>query len=359
MIFGNMMQNKSIDFNGDNSRNGAVFLRFIAIVLVINSHMDEFYPLQWLATGGAIGNSLFFMLSAYGLLLSEKNIQQSFTEYFIKRIKKIYPAVWVNIVLFIIPITALYFFTSPYWYAAKISEFNFNDPLVLLGVIFYPPNAYWFLQALMLFYLMGFFFIKNYTIRKIGRGFLTLLVLYAVCYVQFADYSTWVTESTLSFKMIFYAMVFLSGIYFASINDQIIYRGKRDWFLLFLLLFAIYLHKFVMLKGITGEFQFIEQLLIFPVLYFFLKVSKSGFILETLMKLPYVSAGISIIAAMTLELYMVHGPARVLVHQYIATFPANVILHLLITLIISYGLYRFNQYLLSRMSSQIMGKRQL
>jgi peptidoglycan/LPS O-acetylase OafA/YrhL len=45
---------------------GIDFLRFSAIVLVINSHMDSFYPIPELGTGGALGNALFFMLSAFG-----------------------------------------------------------------------------------------------------------------------------------------------------------------------------------------------------------------------------------------------------------------------------------------------------
>lgn len=314
--------------------------------------MDVFYPISWFATGGAIGNSLFFMLSAYGLLLSEQNSRQSFTQYMVKRITRIYPAVWINIVLLIIPLTTLYFFTSPRWYVEMINEFSLNEPLVLLGAIFYPPPAHWFLQALMLFYLMGFFFIKNYDVKKLTGGFLLFLMLYVGLYVQFQDYSTWVTESTLTFKMIFYAMVFLSGIYFASINERIVYCGTKDWLALFLLLLAIYIHKFLMLKGSAGEFQFIEQLLIFPLLYYFIKISKSDFVLDILMKRSIFSNFIAVGAAMTLELYMVHGPIRVLIHQYLPTFPLNVISHIFITIIISYGCYRLNLYFMARFSNQ-------
>lgn len=345
-----------MNFDANSNRNGAVFLRFIAIILVINSHMDILYPVQWLATGGAIGNSLFFMLSSYGLLLSEKSNHQSFSGYFIKRINRIYPAVWVNILLFVLPLAAFYYFTSPFWYAEIVSEFALNQPLSLLGVIFYPPTAHWFLQALMLFYLFGFFFISNYSFKKLSVGFLFLSLLYIFFYLQFSDYSSWVTESTLLFKIIFYAMIFLSGIYFAAINERIIYRGIVDWLALLLMLIVIYVHKFMMLNGFSGELQFIEQLAIFPLLYYCLKVSKSTFVIETLMKQPVIAGFISVIAAMTLELYMVHGATRILIHQFIATFPVNVILYLLITFMISYGLYRFTQYMMFRIFNQMMIK---
>ena len=40
---------------------------FMATVLITLSHLDAFVPDPRIATGGAIGNSLFFFLSGYGL----------------------------------------------------------------------------------------------------------------------------------------------------------------------------------------------------------------------------------------------------------------------------------------------------
>ncbi|WP_394752640.1 acyltransferase [Crenothrix sp.] len=331
-----------------DSSNGAILLRFIAIILVINSHMDILYPIPQLATGGAIGNALFFMLSSYGLLLSEQERNQTFTTYFAKRIKRIYPPIWINIIVLIIPIAVLNYFTNPAGYVGIIEEFNFNlkNPLDLLRVIFYPPPAYWFLQALMLFYLMGFVFIKNYSIKKLQIGFAFLVTLYIYSYSQFSDYSSLVIESTMTFKLIFYALIFLLGIYFASINNKISYKGISDYCILFFLVFLIYFHKILMYKEILGGFQFIQQLLILPLLYYFLKISKSNFVLDILLKPTLITSFISIIAAMTLELYMVHGPIRMLIYQYLPKFPENVFLYLPVTFFVSYGLYQLNKNLM-------------
>jgi len=54
------------------------FLRAIAILLVVNSHLDRYYPVSHLATGRAIGNSLFFFLSAFGIYLSQYKKQKCF-----------------------------------------------------------------------------------------------------------------------------------------------------------------------------------------------------------------------------------------------------------------------------------------
>lgn len=43
-------------------------LKFIAVFLIINSHMDALYPkYKMLATGGAIGDVLFLFASGYTL----------------------------------------------------------------------------------------------------------------------------------------------------------------------------------------------------------------------------------------------------------------------------------------------------
>ena len=45
-------------------------LKFFAVFLVMNSHMEICYPkFQFLATGGAIGDALFFFASGFTLFL--------------------------------------------------------------------------------------------------------------------------------------------------------------------------------------------------------------------------------------------------------------------------------------------------
>ena len=117
-------------------------LRAIAIVLILNSHMDNYYPIHQLATGGAIGNSIFFFLSAFGLSLSQKKIRKTFSAWYASRISRIYPSVWIVIVFLILPIM---------FQAKSITP---NSIMVYLGYFYYPP--FWFLQALLIYYLLTF-----------------------------------------------------------------------------------------------------------------------------------------------------------------------------------------------------------
>ena len=60
-------------------------LKFLAVFLIINSHMDALYvKYGMLATGGAIGDVLFLFASGYTLLLSKRNL--SFDNWYKRRI---------------------------------------------------------------------------------------------------------------------------------------------------------------------------------------------------------------------------------------------------------------------------------
>ena len=53
-------------------------LRILAVLLIVNSHLSLFYNYEYLATGGAIGNAIFFLISGIGLSysLSKKKIAE-------------------------------------------------------------------------------------------------------------------------------------------------------------------------------------------------------------------------------------------------------------------------------------------
>ncbi len=73
-------------------------LKFLAVFLIINSHMDALYvKYDMLATGGVIGDVLFLFASGYTLLLSKCNL--SFDNWYKRRINRIYPSVFVCVAL--------------------------------------------------------------------------------------------------------------------------------------------------------------------------------------------------------------------------------------------------------------------
>lgn len=69
-------------------------LKFIACIAITNSHFDIVYgPLSPIATGGAIGDILFFFASGFTIFLSNRE-KESFFDYYKRRINRIYPTIF-------------------------------------------------------------------------------------------------------------------------------------------------------------------------------------------------------------------------------------------------------------------------
>lgn len=78
------------------------WLKCLAALLIVNSHMGVCYgKYAALATGGAIGNAIFFFCSGYALSLGRFD---RFDNWFKRRVFRIYPSVIAK--AFVAPIIA-------------------------------------------------------------------------------------------------------------------------------------------------------------------------------------------------------------------------------------------------------------
>lgn len=74
-------------------RNQSIdILKFLAVLLIVNSHMDPLYgKFSPLATGGTIGDVLFVFISGFTLFLGTR---RGFDNFYKRRINRIYPTVF-------------------------------------------------------------------------------------------------------------------------------------------------------------------------------------------------------------------------------------------------------------------------
>lgn len=314
------------------------FLRFVGILLVINSHADLFYPIAALATGGAIGNTLFFALSSFGLLISERKRPTEFIPWMTRRVVRIYPTLWVILVLLVIPVD----------YAFGRITLN-EDFLRVLGWFFYPDL--WFLQALIVYYIAIFFVIKNYTLRKtllISGGFATF---YLWWYVNL-DLSQFVIEDV-PFKVSFYILTFIFGVYLADINERIKYQGILDYILFGVSVAVLYGHKLLMNQGMLAEFQIVQQMALFPTVFYAFKLARSPLV-AWLMRVDWLARAVTFVSNITLELYIVHLALEPVVLSWELPFPINMLVFLGLSFGIAYGINRLTAYLLSKAPPQFL-----
>lgn len=335
---------------------GIDFLRFVAIVLVINSHMDAFYPIPQLGTGGALGNALFFMLSAFGLAQSQQRNPQDFSTYFKNRIIKIYPAIWIVTIVLITPLALYYHFSNPSILINFKTDFNWGGNLLnAFSILFFPPPAFWFLQALMLYYIIGYFYIYKFDdfVKKILLA--VLLLAYSMLYIKNSNFNYLAIEQILEFKLIFYILIFLFGIELAKRPKHVNSNTWKDWIGLAVCMIIIYGHKLLMMQGWAGGWQFIQQLAIFPSVFFGIRLANCNAI-NRIMQTPWVSKFIKLCASMTLELYIVHGPIRELINPSSAGFPGNVVIYLPMVFLAAYVVRAINRSITTRMLSRDVSK---
>lgn len=219
-------------------------IRFLAIVLITNSHVKPLLPqsLQFFASGGAAGCALFFFCSGYTLQLGKKG---NFFKWIFKRYMKIYPALWIFLLL---------------------------EGILLKECVFQPMDfaipSYWFLQAILLFYLPFYFisrYLSNYLIPIIAISFLAILPVYFM-----GDHSKWIIDYVYSLNHIhlyYYWGIMLIGAYFAKQNKEI-NESKGTLYLTasICLFFTLYAIKFV---G-TKQLSMTDIQLIFPIILCFM-----------------------------------------------------------------------------------------
>lgn len=187
------------------------YLKVIAAILIVNSHYDKIYPIQALATGGAIGNALFFAVSGFCLY----PITQPFQKWIFPRLKKIYiPTIIMTVIAFC---------------TYKSGEFLLHSFFSL----FIWPTMYWFVGAIVIFYVL-YYVLKD--IEK-NRSFiflgLILSIIYVIYYIFFLDKTSWVIETkglnslASCFKLIYYFAAMMIGKWFRINIDLITHKKKQ------------------------------------------------------------------------------------------------------------------------------------
>lgn len=123
------------------------FLRAIATLLILNSHLKGVYPTDFLSFGGGLGLALFYMLSGY--LLSNINENTKFVKWYLKKLLRLY----VPLFLF-----RGFLVVVGYIKIASIMDFvrNFIFP------------TYWFVASMVIFYAIYYLFVK-FIYRKFGK----------------------------------------------------------------------------------------------------------------------------------------------------------------------------------------------
>ncbi len=284
------------------------YLKAIAAMLILNSHFDRMYPIPALATGGAIGNALFFAVSGFCL----HPVDMPLKKWFSRRLVRLYlPTVLM---------TVISVFT---YYSVSLSVIDILH-------VFLWPTIFWFVGAMVVFYLL-FFLLKGVeTNRQYAAFFAVTLSIYIICYLQL-DTSVWVIESKglLSFegefKLIYYFAAMMIGKWFRIHSES---RFPKTTFYMVQIIaafFTLYGGKYLINRSMfLMHFQFINQI---SIIWMIIAIFKFALSCEAGWRSyfpPILRKTAFFLSRITLEIYLV----QFLVIHYTENivFPINIIL---------------------------------
>lgn len=178
-------------------------IRVIAMMLIIISHSDQLFPpsISFIATGGALGNELFFFVGGY-LFSLKRGILKTARKRFIRLYL---PTYLMTIVLFVIG-------------KIHLNEFTKLDDWFHLLIW---PSSFWFVSAIFFDGILASLLVKIKAFDTKIRAWICLVLLAlvdVVVYIFFIENKqSWVVEDykllngSLYYKCIYSFIVFLLG----------------------------------------------------------------------------------------------------------------------------------------------------
>lgn len=300
--------------------NELIFLRFIAILLITNSHFDHFYPIPELSTGGSLGNSIFFIISAMGLTMSLNRHKVDFRNWITKRFFRIYPLVWIV--------------TSFLLLIGFLQVNNAYD----LYLYYIWPTPFWFFSAIMFLYFPIYFIINRYSTVNVLWIFIFATSFYGIWYVTMIDLKAFSIEVGF-FKILFYFIIMIFGVFIANNYNLIKNKKSYDGILFLAITFVYFGLKLVIMKLSLYQIQFFVHIITIPWLFYLLKTISNSKLIMAVMDKRILSLCITVIAASSMEIYLVQGYIRSIGFVNSAIFPINIVIFTIVTIPTAYLLH--------------------
>lgn len=269
-------------------------LRILAAVCITNSHFANVWPISGIASGGMLGDVLFFAISGYCLYRSEFK-PQDFGRWYIKRIRRIY------ITVILISLLTCFFTGFPSSASGWIHTF------------IYPTN-YHFVASIMVLYIVYYVWmnlLKRWKI-SIGISAVAFSAVVLIIYVLTFDKSWYhidVVENHF-IRFLFFASMLL-GAYFREREertDNYFLKGVGKTSMICIVSVILYFAVRIAVPRFgLFSIQFLTWIAILIALYWIFRWA--GALELYLLRLPAeISRCMAFAAGITLQIYLVQFP---------------------------------------------------
>lgn len=298
-------------------------LKVSGIFLVTHSHMEHFYPLSQIATGGMLGNSLFFLVSSLGITYGLERKPEGFADWYYRRVRRVYIPLWLAVVFGI------------------VAGFFSIDSLSELVRLFIYPAEYWFLPAISVLYILCYWQIvlrsRTVDLAVLGGS----LTLYVLSYVLLIDKQGWSIENHILFKSLYYYMVMQLGILIA--RGSVRFPESSIWDVAAFIVLSGGFVGFLLFLQFSGAFemQFVAHLIAAAWILSFLRSVQYAPIDRILQRHRRAIAQMS---KLSLSVYLVQVPLVEISGLDQLPFPINVVVFWVVLLIMSYLFFKLSEF---------------
>lgn len=241
----------------DPKKNALNLIRMLAAIQVMYGHINGHLGIEmpWLFSqlvGGVFsGVPIFFTLSGFLIWFSLER-DDSYGRYLYRRFLRIYPELWVAVVIEILTIVVLYSEYKPVELAAftvtQATFLQFWTPESLRGYGIGTPNgALWTICTLIQFYVIAYFLYKflkdknkgvwvSICVGSVAVSFLIQLLL--------EGKSPEIIVKLYDQTVVRYLWLFLLGMFVARFFDSIIHYLMRYWYILLIVSYVVHFIHF-------------------------------------------------------------------------------------------------------------------
>lgn len=287
---------------------GIDILKFFAALLITNSHMELVYGnYSMLATGGAIGDVLFFFCSGFTLFLGRMG---RFDNWYKRRINRIYPTVFA-------------------W--AILEAFIFNQHYGMYYIIIHGGG--WFVTCIMIYYVI-LYMIKRFIFNQLRLVFIIASIITIIWYLMIDRPENYNMYGGTYFKWCHYFLFMLLGAMMGVSKKELKSSFGYD---LMKLIGSVVIYYAILFSGriysICSELQIVSLIPLLYIVYYSYKVCNS----ETMKRLynnKMLGWCIKFVGGLCLEIYLVQY--TLFTDKMNSIFPLNIIIMFVIIIFVAY-----------------------
>ena len=282
-------------------------IKFFAALLITNSHFGSIYPpeLSVLATGGAIGDALFFFCSGFTLFLKPMG---RFDSWYKKRINRIYPTVFA---------------------CAIVCAFVFGTSNDMRHTIIHGGG--WFVSCIMIYYVIAYL-IDRWMSKHLGLAFFFSTVVVVIAYVLWDKPSNFSMYGHTYLKWVFFFLAMLLGAIVGKKGITI--SGKKSLLLLIVSVLSYYAIVIPSLRNsLINDIQLLSLIPLLGITLFMYTLCNCG-IAQRLFSNRYINWVVMFVGGLCLEIYLIQTPLLKL--DLGVPFPVNYIVMFALIIVSAY-----------------------